>query len=751
MYSIEFQRFAMFPAINDPQADYNNTEIYGKGIRNFYVTTNETENIVLGVWHLLPDSLVETLKENDSFDYDEALKNKTYNIILYFHGNSGNRISPLNTYEVLRQFFHVIAFDYRGYGDSTSAVMSEENVVEDCVELYKWLTKETNNTIYVWGHSLGSALATHTVAKLHCLGFVPFGLFLEAPFNNMAEEVIYHPMGKILSWLPWFKETIINPLMNNGFKFETDKTIAMVDCPVLILNAEDDDTVPSFLVKKLLIAAQDQRNFTYQGLVLHHEFPKHFGYGHQYIHRAPDLPNLISEQSIASARASVMVYDDVNKKWIPSGSSSGLSKVHIYQHTVQQTFRVVGRKLQDHEVVINCAIIKGLKYNQATSTFHQWRDSKHVYGLNFSSKEDADQFARAMFHSLEVLSNMVRQPQPPQQSYPPVISQPQQLPPQQQQQQQPQQLPQQPPQPPAQQQYDEDMGYRTMTREDVANLQERRISAAMMSPQQQTSPMTPQTNVPVAPALPFSLTSAPSPVSPSAGPGGHQRNSSVPPAPPPPPSGSSSGVPGLAPPVPSHAVGSLVNQTAAPPPPPPPPMNISRSQSSDGGEVNSLAAQLQNARLKRNNKNTPPPTENSGSSTSSGGSSNYGTLGRGGGSSMASMMDEMAKTLARRRAAVDKTTADKDEEESKAATWEKSNTLPNPSSKYSESPKSVRKRFGSASEETILKVNGLSDSLSLGPTELESLKNEIVKEIRKELGKMKQEILDAIKTELNRR
>lgn len=57
-----------------------------------------------------------------------------------------------------------------------------------------------------------------------------------------------------------------------------------------------------------------------------------------------------SEQSIASARASVMVYDDVNKKWIPSGSSSGLSKVHIYQHTAQQTFRVVGRKLQDHEV-----------------------------------------------------------------------------------------------------------------------------------------------------------------------------------------------------------------------------------------------------------------------------------------------------------------------------------------------------------------------------------------------------------------
>lgn len=70
--------------------------------------------------------------------------------------------------------------------------------------------------------------------------------------------------------------------------------------------------------------------------------------------------------------------------------------------------------------------------------------------------------------------------------------------------------------------------------------------------------------------------------------------------------------------------------------------------------------------------------------------------------------------------------------------------MPANSSKFSESPKSIRKRFGSASEETILKVNGLSEvaSLSLGPTEIESLKNEIVKEIKKEITKMKQDIID---------
>jgi enabled protein len=114
--------------------------------------------------------------------------------------------------------------------------------------------------------------------------------------------------------------------------------------------------------------------------------------------------DVIREQSIVSAKASVMVYDDGNKKWLPSGASLGLSKVHIYHHTQNNSFRVVGRKLQDHEVVINCAINKGLKYNQATPTFHQWRDSRQVYGLNFQQKEDADSFAAAMLMALEALS-----------------------------------------------------------------------------------------------------------------------------------------------------------------------------------------------------------------------------------------------------------------------------------------------------------------------------------------------------------
>lgn len=57
------------------------------------------------------------------------------------------------------------------------------------------------------------------------------------------------------------------------------------------------------------------------------------------------------------------------------------------------------------QVVINYSIVKGLKYNQATPTFHQWRDARQVYGLNFASKEEATTFSNAMLFALNVLSS----------------------------------------------------------------------------------------------------------------------------------------------------------------------------------------------------------------------------------------------------------------------------------------------------------------------------------------------------------
>ena len=59
----------------------------------------------------------------------------------------------------------------------------------------------------------------------------------------------------------------------------------------------------------------------------------------------------ISEQSICQARASVMVYDDASKKWVPiKPGQQGFSRINIYHNTANNTFRVVGVKLQDQQV-----------------------------------------------------------------------------------------------------------------------------------------------------------------------------------------------------------------------------------------------------------------------------------------------------------------------------------------------------------------------------------------------------------------
>ncbi|XP_023991170.1 ena/VASP-like protein isoform X1 [Salvelinus sp. IW2-2015] len=101
-----------------------------------------------------------------------------------------------------------------------------------------------------------------------------------------------------------------------------------------------------------------------------------------------------------------MVYDDASKKWVPiKPGQQGFSRINIYHNTANNTFRVVGVKLQDQQVVINYSIVKGLKYNQATPTFHQWRDARQVYGLNFASKEEATTFSTAMMFALNMLSS----------------------------------------------------------------------------------------------------------------------------------------------------------------------------------------------------------------------------------------------------------------------------------------------------------------------------------------------------------
>uniref|UniRef100_A0A3Q3W8Q7 WH1 domain-containing protein n=1 Tax=Mola mola TaxID=94237 RepID=A0A3Q3W8Q7_MOLML len=61
-------------------------------------------------------------------------------------------------------------------------------------------------------------------------------------------------------------------------------------------------------------------------------------------------PSLTS--SICQMRATVMQYDDTNKRWVPAGSDSpSFSRVQIYHNPTANTFRIVGCKMQADQQV----------------------------------------------------------------------------------------------------------------------------------------------------------------------------------------------------------------------------------------------------------------------------------------------------------------------------------------------------------------------------------------------------------------
>ncbi|KAB0792090.1 hypothetical protein PPYR_14051 [Photinus pyralis] len=286
MLSIEIQRLFLFEPVTGNRHEFNLSGVVPGG-RNFYVTVNE--DITLGVWHLLPQALLNVTQD----DGEEALAKGDYPVLFHCHGNGGNRLYHLDVYLRLTKFFHVVGFDYRSYGDSTDAPLTEEGLVQDTVELYKWLRNRTTADIYVWGHSMGTAVSTLTVSRLRNLNIVPAGLILESPYTTLREEAVLFPPAKAMLWLPWFNSTILDPIWNNGFRFEISAHISNVDCPVMILHAKDDEIIPYQLAVKLVRIGNKKRVNEVQGNITFHLFPKNDHYGHNDIYLAPQLPEYI--------------------------------------------------------------------------------------------------------------------------------------------------------------------------------------------------------------------------------------------------------------------------------------------------------------------------------------------------------------------------------------------------------------------------------------------------------------------------
>ncbi|XP_073987588.1 lysophosphatidylserine lipase ABHD12 isoform X2 [Rhodnius prolixus] len=289
-YSYVFQRNLLFLNFVSVPVDFKHPEKLNlMGARNFYVRTDD--NVTIGVWHILPSKFATSGSQKDTTDW----LNRGDPIFVYMHGNSGNRGTAhrLELYRLLQKNnFHIIAFDYRSYGDSSPVEPSETGVVNDSKHVYEWVKlKAGSSPIFLWGHSLGSGIASHLLDILEKQKEEIQGLVLESPFNNMSDEIRSYPLARIFKFLPWFDYFFIQPMYDNGLRFESDVHLSKVSAPIMILHAEDDIVIPIDLGEKLSDSIKKARiSQNSNSPLIFHPFSKNEGLGHKNIYRAAELP-----------------------------------------------------------------------------------------------------------------------------------------------------------------------------------------------------------------------------------------------------------------------------------------------------------------------------------------------------------------------------------------------------------------------------------------------------------------------------
>lgn len=169
-------------------------------------------------------------------------------VVLYFSGNGRHRASRLDEFELLvRVGAEVCCFDYRGYGENPGAP-TETDLHRDARAAWMLLTRRLKipgQRIVLMGESLGGGVATRLAADLSDADEVPAGLVLRSTFNTLAA-----PAGLHIPWLP------VNLLLRD--RFESERCIGRVACPVLSLHGERDTIVPLELGKTLFAAAPPQ-------------------------------------------------------------------------------------------------------------------------------------------------------------------------------------------------------------------------------------------------------------------------------------------------------------------------------------------------------------------------------------------------------------------------------------------------------------------------------------------------------------
>ncbi|MGF1524082.1 MAG: alpha/beta hydrolase [Leptolyngbyaceae cyanobacterium] len=171
--------------------------------------------------------------------------------LLYIHGNAEDLgdIRPFLE-QLLDWGFSVFAYDYRGYGTSDGKP-SERNAYQDATTAYRHLTEQLRippEQMIVYGRSVGGGSATE-LASQYPIG----GLILESTFTSVFRVVVPFPL------LPFDK-------------FPNLTKLRTVQCPVLIMHGEADQTIPWHHGQALYAAAPEPKAFLWIENAGHNDF-----------------------------------------------------------------------------------------------------------------------------------------------------------------------------------------------------------------------------------------------------------------------------------------------------------------------------------------------------------------------------------------------------------------------------------------------------------------------------------------------